>query len=579
MQLTPLELLAPAKNKDIGIAAIDCGADAVYIAGPSFGAREAAGNPVEDIAVLAGYAHRFGAKVYATVNTLLYDEELTEATDLLWSLYKAGADAVLVQDYRLLQQALPPIELHASTQAVCRNPQQAEALEALGFKRLVLERQLSLEQIKAIREAVSCELEFFVAGALCVCYSGECFLSEHLTDRSANRGACIQACRSLYDLQDADGKTLVRNYPLLSLKDYRLDGRIAELAEAGICSFKIEGRLKNESYVRNTVRHYSLALDKFIAEHPQYRRASAGRVEGGFTPNPQATFNRGYTNLFIDGARGSWLSGDSTKSKGEYAGRITAKGEGWIELDGTLALSNGDGLCTVSDNGEQTGFRADKCSGRRIEIKATEGLKVGQEIWRNYNIAFEKQLRSDSPERLVDVTVDFSASSITAVSATGVSVTLDIDGVYPPARNIASSVDNIRRQMSKRAGVYSFHVMSVDDTDVRFYPLSVLNGFRRQLADMLDERMAEIMAARRTAFKATDAPVPSQKRKAEDGVLMRSKYCIRYELGLCPKAGKRKDGRLMRSDCKQPLYLVNNDRRLQLAFDCKACEMAVLACD
>jgi len=579
MQLTPLELLAPAKNKDIGIAAIDCGADAVYIAGPSFGAREAAGNPVEDIAVLAGYAHRFGAKVYATVNTLLYDEELTEATDLLWSLYKAGADAVLVQDYRLLQQALPPIELHASTQAVCRNPQQAEALEALGFKRLVLERQLSLEQIKAIREAVSCELEFFVAGALCVCYSGECFLSEHLTDRSANRGACIQACRSLYDLQDADGKTLVRNYPLLSLQDYRLDGRIAELAEAGICSFKIEGRLKNESYVRNTVRHYSLALDKFIAEHPQYRRASAGRVEGGFTPNPQATFNRGYTILFIDGARGSWLSGDSTKSKGEYAGRITAKGEGWIELDGTLALSNGDGLCTVSDNGEQTGFRADKCSGRRIEIKSTEGLKVGQEIWRNYNIAFEKQLRSDSPERLVDVTVDFSANSITAVSATGASVTLDIDGVYPPARNIASSVDNIRRQMSKRAGVYSFHVMSVDDTDVRFYPLSVLNGFRRQLADMLDEKMAEIMAARRTAFKATDAPAPPQKRKAEDGVLMRSKYCIRYELGLCPKFGKRKDGRLMRSDCKQPLYLVNNGRRLQLAFDCKACEMAVLACD
>ena len=579
MQLTPLELLAPAKNKDIGIAAIDCGADAVYIAGPSFGAREAAGNPVEDIAVLAGYAHRFGAKVYATVNTLLYDEELTEATDLLWSLYKAGVDAVLVQDYRLLQQALPPIELHASTQAVCRTPQQAAALEALGFKRLVLERQLSLEQIKAIREAVSCELEFFVAGALCVCYSGECFLSEHLTDRSANRGACIQACRSLYDLQDADGKTLVRNYPLLSLQDYRLDGRIAELAEAGICSFKIEGRLKNESYVRNTVRHYSLALDKFIAEHPQYRRASAGRVEGGFTPNPQATFNRGYTNLFIDGARGSWLSGDSTKSKGEYAGRITAKGEGWIELDGTLALSNGDGLCTVSDNGEQTGFRADKCSGRRIEIKSTEGLKVGQEIWRNYNIAFEKQLRSDIPERLVDVTVDFSANSITAVSATGASVTLDIDGIYPPARNIASAVDNIRRQMSKRAGVYSFHVMSVDDTDVRFYPLSVLNGFRRRLADMLDERMAEIMAARRTAFKATDAPVPSQKRKAEDGVLMRSKYCIRYELGLCPKFGKRKDGRLMRSDCRQPFYLVNNGRRLQLAFDCKACEMAVLACD
>ena len=571
MQLT-LELLAPAKNKDIGIAAIDCGADAVYIAGPSFGAREAAGNPVEDIAALSEYAHRFGARVYATVNTLLYDEELQTAADLVWDLYKAGVDAILVQDYRLLQQELPPIEVHASTQAVCRTPQQAAALEALGFRRLVLERQLSLDQIRAIREAVSCELEFFVHGALCVCYSGECFLSEHLTDRSANRGACIQACRSLYDLEDASGKTLVRNYPLLSLKDLSLAGHIAELAEAGICSFKIEGRLKNESYVRNVVRHYSIALDRFIEAHPQYRRASAGRITGGFTPNIDATFNRGYTDLFIDGERGKWLSGDNTKSKGEYVGRITALGDGWIELDGTAAVSNGDGLCTVSDNGEQTGFRADRCTGRRIEIKSSEGLRTGQEIWRNYNIAFEKQLRSDSPQRLVDVMVDFSADSITAVSAAGASVTLDIRGDYPPALNIASAVDNIRRQLGKRAGVYSFHVMSVDDTDVRFYPLSVLNGFRRELAAMLDERMGSIMAATRTAFKPTEAPLPPQKRKAEDGVLMRSKYCIRYELGLCPKQGGKPGAR-------EPLFLVNNGRRLKLAFDCKACEMSVLACD
>ena len=571
MQLT-LELLAPAKNKDIGIAAIDCGADAVYIAGPSFGAREAAGNPVEDIAALSEYAHRFGARVYATVNTLLYDEELQTAADLVWDLYKAGVDAILVQDYRLLQQELPPIEVHASTQAVCRTPQQAAALEALGFRRLVLERQLSLDQIRVIREAVSCELEFFVHGALCVCYSGECFLSEHLTDRSANRGACIQACRSLYDLEDASGKTLVRNYPLLSLKDLSLAGHIAELAEAGICSFKIEGRLKNESYVRNVVRHYSIALDRFIEAHPQYRRASAGRITGGFTPNIDATFNRGYTDLFIDGERGKWLSGDNTKSKGEYVGRITALGDGWIELDGTAAVSNGDGLCTVSDNGEQTGFRADRCTGRRIEIKSSEGLRTGQEIWRNYNIAFEKQLRSDSPQRLVDVMVDFSADSITAVSAAGASVTLDIRGDYPPALNIASAVDNIRRQLGKRAGVYSFHVMSVDDTDVRFYPLSVLNGFRRELAAMLDERMGSIMAATRTAFKPTEAPLPPQKRKAEDGVLMRSKYCIRYEFGLCPKQGGKPGAR-------EPLFLVNNGRRLKLAFDCKACEMSVLACD
>lgn len=569
MQLTKLELLAPAKNKDIGIAAIDCGADAVYIAGPSFGAREAAGNPVQDIAGLANYAHSFGAKVYATVNTLLHDEELSMAAQLVWELYEAGADAILVQDYRLLGQSLPPIELHASTQAVCRTPEQASALEALGFSRLVLERQLSLEQIASIRKAVSCELEFFVHGALCVCYSGECFLSEHLSERSANRGACIQACRSLYDLQDADGKTLMRNFPLLSLKDYRLDNHIAELADAGICSFKIEGRLKNESYVRNTVRHYSKVLDAFIASHPQYCRASAGRVEGGFTPGLQATFNRGYTDLYIDGQRGSWLSGSSTKSKGEFVGRISAKGADWIELDGKAALSNGDGLCTVSDNGEQTGFRADRCDGARIIIKSTEGLRVGQEIYRNYNAAFEKQLRAEKPERLIDVTVDFSAAAITAVSAAGAAVTLEIREDYPAALNMANAVNNIRRQLGKRAGVYSFHVMSVDDSDVRFYPLSVLNGFRRELADMLDARMAEIMAAGRTAFKPTGAPVPPQKRKAEKGELMRSRYCLRYELGLCTKQGKT----------TKTLYLVNNGRRLQLEFDCKNCEMAVLACN
>ena len=579
MQLKQLELLAPARNKDIGIAAIDCGADAVYIAGPSFGAREAAGNSVGDIAVLAQYAHRFGARVYATVNTLLYDDELPKAAELIWELYRAGVDAVLVQDYRLLGQELPAIELHASTQAVCRTPQQAAALEALGFKRLVLERQLSLEQIAAIRETVSCELEFFVAGALCVCYSGECFLSEHLTERSANRGACIQACRSLYDLVDADGKTLVRGYPLLSLSDYRLDGHIGELAQAGICSFKIEGRLKGESYVRNTVRHYSLALDRFVAEHPGYCRASAGRVAGGFSPNLQATFNRGFTDLFIEGRRGSWLSGDSTKSKGEYAGKIVAKGEGWIELDGSLEIHNGDGLCTVARNGEQSGFRADRCTGTRIEIKSAEGLKVGQSIWRNYNIAFEKQLAGERPERLVDVTVDFSASEIIAVSAAGASVTLAIRGDYPPALNIAGAVNNIRRQLGKRSGVYSFHVMSIDDADVRFYPLSVLNGFRRELAEMLDARMAEIMAAGRTAFSPTQAPVPPQKRRAEAGVLMRSRYCIRYELGFCPKFGKRTDARVAKGSFREPFYLVNNGRRLQLAFDCKACEMSVLACD
>ena len=254
MQLK-LELLAPAKNKDIGIAAIDCGADAVYIAGPSFGAREAAGNSISDIKDLVDYARNFSAKIFVTVNTILFDSELDKAKEMIWNIYRAGADAIIVQDLAITKMELPPIELHASTQAAIRTPEQAKILEALGFTRLILERELSIDQINAIRKAVKCELEFFVHGALCVCYSGQCYLSKRLTGRSANRGECAQACRSSYDLIDSTGKVIVKNRPLLSLKDYRLDERIGDLVESGICSFKIEGRLKNASYVKNITRY------------------------------------------------------------------------------------------------------------------------------------------------------------------------------------------------------------------------------------------------------------------------------------------------------------------------------------
>ena len=290
-----LELLAPARTAQIGIAAIDCGADAVYIAGPAFGARQAAGNSVEDIRELCTYAHRFGVRIYATVNTLLEREEIPQARALVRQLEEAGVDALIVQDPAVLGMS-STLVMHASTQCAIRTPQKAQGLENLGFGRLVLERELSLDQIRAISRSVNTEIEFFVHGALCVCYSGQCYLSEYLTGRSANRGACAQPCRNLYDLQDASGKVLVRNKALLSLKDYQLIHRLEDLAEAGVSSFKIEGRLKNESYVRNVVKAYSEALDALIRKHPdRYRRSSFGQVRGGFTPNLQKTFNRGYT--------------------------------------------------------------------------------------------------------------------------------------------------------------------------------------------------------------------------------------------------------------------------------------------
>ena len=295
-----LELLAPARNADIGIAAIDCGADAVYIAGPAFGARQAAGNPVEEVRRLCAYAHRFGARVFVTFNTILFEDELDEARRLFLALEEAGADAFIVQDLAVLDFGAH-VPLHASTQCAIRTPEQARFYESLGFSRLVLERELSLEEVAAIRAAVSCELEFFVHGALCVCYSGNCYLSEYLAGRSANRGACVQACRSLYDLSDASGKVLLRDKALLSLRDYNLSERLEELAAGGICSFKIEGRLKNQSYVCNVVRAYSRVLDALVAAQPrQWRRASFGTVRGGFEPDLSKTFNRGYTQLYLE---------------------------------------------------------------------------------------------------------------------------------------------------------------------------------------------------------------------------------------------------------------------------------------
>ena len=398
-----LELLAPARDLQIGIAAIDCGADAVYIAGPQFGARQAAGNSVEDIRRLCDYAHRFGARIFVTLNTILYDSELEDAYGFMLQVQDAGADAIIVQDMAVIEMARRGIgekfqklriPLHASTQCAIRTPEQARFLESLGFSRLILERELSLEQIRAIRDAVSCELEFFVHGALCVCYSGQCYLSEMIAGRSANRGACIQACRSLYDLVDASGKVLVRNKALLSLKDYNLRSRIEDLAEAGITSFKIEGRLKNESYVRNVVRDYSMTLDNLIGRcHDKYVRGSFGKVSGGFQPDLTKTFNRGYTELFIDGKRGRWAAMDAAKSMGEFIGTVASTSRHGVEvsLNKGVSLNNGDGFSFVARNGKVEGFRGDVCSGGSIRCRIPASLTAGVQLYRNINAAFEKE--------------------------------------------------------------------------------------------------------------------------------------------------------------------------------------------
>ena len=424
-----LELLAPARDLQIGIAAIDCGADAVYIAGPRFGARQAAGNEIDDIRQLCEYAHKFGARIFVTLNTILYDNELEDAWEHMLSVQEAGADALIVQDLAVVALAKERgygLPLHASTQCAIQTPEQAVFLESLGFSRLILERELSLDQIRAIRNAVTCELEFFVHGALCVCYSGQCYLSEHIAGRSANRGACIQACRSRYDLVDENGKILVRDKALLSLKDYNLKKRVRELAEAGITSFKIEGRLKNESYVRNVVRDYSLELENLVASDSGFERGSWGSISGGFTPDTSKTFNRGYTELFIDGKKGKWAAMDAAKGMGEEIGEITSlnKDKSTITLrlnKAGISLNNGDGFSFVARNGDVCGFRGDVCNGNSIKCKACPELFVGARIFRNIDIAFEKDIEKNPCKReiKVNVTIDCrkAQSGVIVVSA------------------------------------------------------------------------------------------------------------------------------------------------------------------
>ena len=630
-----LELLAPARNADIGIAAIDCGADAVYIAGPAFGARQAAGNPVEEVRRLCAYAHRFGARVFVTFNTILYEEELAEARQLFRSLEEAGADAFIVQDLAVLDFGAR-VPLHASTQCAIRTPEQARFYESQGFARLVLERELSLQEVAAIRTAVSCELEFFVHGALCVCYSGNCYLSEYLAGRSANRGACVQACRSLYDLSDASGKVLLRDKALLSLRDYNLVDRLEDLAEGGIVSFKIEGRLKNLSYVCNVVRAYSRALDALVAAHPdRWRRASFGMVRGGFEPDLSKTFNRGYTQLYLDGRRGPWAAMDTPKGMGERIGEVASvrplnSRECVVTVrprGRDLKLSSGDGFAVVGREGI-TGFRGDVCEGLQIRCKQVSGLQPGAALYRNLDVAFEKTLQTNRPERLLDVRLMLVPAVAEGTPATAASdslrgafslISCDEEGSGAaetglmlvaetedgrrasvplpegePADNQERMAALLQTQLSKKTGIYQFRFSPQNTLSLPLLPAARLNALRRDLAEALDQdpcRQRPLPEGRKTetgpgcapyTYKANVSnslaaaryggagePAYEQTHRT-DAELMRTRYCVRYELGLCP----RHHG----SGTNAPLFLTNQGRRLQLTFDCARCEMTVSPC-
>ena len=571
-----LELLAPARTADVGIDAINAGADAIYIGGPDFGARKAAGNSIDDIARLCDYAHRFGVSVFVTFNTRVTDDGLERLHAQMLECQRAGADAFIIRDPRICGWKDITRPLHASTQCSIRTVDDARRFASLGCSRIVLERQLCLEDIRRIHAAVGCEIEFFVHGAICVGYSGECRLSEYLNGRSADCGDCIQACRSRYDLTDAQGNVLVHDKALLSLKDYKLLDRLEDLADAGVCSFKIEGRLKNSSYVRNVVREYSDALNAIIGRRGWgWRRSSFGRVHGGFSPDSDKTFNRAYTQLFIDGKRGRWASVEAPKSMGERIGviqRIRPCGRGAVELGVRLdsrdiRLSNGDGFAFADERRGVVGFRGDVCRGDTVICKEVEGLRPGVILWRNVSREFEKQMDADPGKRLLDVGVSLHIGGgevrAAAVCEDGNRATV-IQAIpdAEAARDEGRMRSVIEGQIGKITDIYCFRMTELQsDGPLPMMSASFVNALRRSLAEELVRTHTHAFAGR-DVFPA-DIPAPVYDSEP----LLCSRYCIRYQLGMCP--------RYQGAAASGPLFLVNNGRSLALDFDCARCEMTV----
>ena len=596
-----IELLAPAKNLTCGIAAIDHGADAVYIGAQRYGARMAAGNSVEDIAELCRYAHPFGVKVYVTVNTIIYDEELDDTNQLLAELEKAGVDAVLVQDSSLFTHH-SSLSLHASTQTDNRTPEKVAWLRSLGFKRVVLARELSVDEIREIHEKVpDVELEVFVHGALCVSYSGQCYASQYCFGRSANRGACAQFCRLSYDLVDSSGTTVERGRHLLSLKDLCQIDHLEELMEAGAVSFKIEGRLKEVDYVKNVTAAYSQQLNQIIARHPdRYQRASRGRCSYTFEPNLKKTFNRGFTTYFLHGRQPNIFSPDTPKALGEYVGRVKEIRHDSFNVAGTASFANGDGLCFFGERNEGlTGFRVNRAVGNRLyPFKMPSGLKPGMALYRNNDMEFERLMAGKTAERKIPLTMTLAA----------VEGGFTLNGIFFEAEHQLAQKpqrENIIRQLTKLGGTpYECESVEFVPEDFNYFiPSSQLAEWRRQLVSSLldssqrkeQRSFSKLTPAKECKMVKYDYPYlynaanekardfyasrgvgdataleTSRNTKPANTLLMQCRHCIRYSLGYCVENGGE------RPRWKEPLYLVSGDgRRFRLEFDCRKCQMNV----
>ena len=596
-----IELLAPAKDFDTAVDAIDCGADAVYIGAGRFGARYAATNSIDDIARVAEYAHRYGAKVYATLNTLLFDNELEDARQQAIALIKAGVDALIVQDMAYCRMGLP-IELHASTQTNCVTPEKVKFFEEVGFARAILERSLSREQICDIRKATTIELEAFVHGAICVSQSGRCFFSRSTSERSGNRGECSQPCRLEYDLCNDKGEVIIKSKHLLSVRDFDLSARLGEMIDAGICSLKIEGRLKDRTYVRNIVSLYRRLLDVEIAKRSDVERSSVGNSTIEFEPNASRTFTRGAGEYFFDGKRRGVASFDTPKAMGERIGKVSRIDRRGIILDRKHDLTTGDGVCFIS-NGALVGTNVVGIEGERVLLNRYDSVAAGIELFRNYNRLFSQAVERSRIKRTIsaDLYLQFGEGCITltATDESGISAVATIAQQSEEARDKAKGEEALRRQLS-RSGDTIFEVRNIEINEVRFAPMSVLGALRREVFELLEkERLAHHKSSEQfiensTAKYPTTVLTPqdnvtnhlAREFYADHGVsdiaegldcrtstageqVVISDYCIRREIGECLLEKPR-----LRGD----LYLVRGTKKYRLCFDCKACQMKVFDC-
>lgn len=598
-----IELLAPAKNKETAIAAINAGADAVYIGYLKFGARSAAGNSLEDIKELVGYAHKFKVKIYVTLNTIFNDEEIEQVKDLIADLYNIGVDGIIIQDMGILEFELPPIPIIASTQCNNDSLEKVKFLEKTGFKRVILPREFSIEEIENISKNTKIEIETFVHGALCVSYSGQCYLSYAIGGRSANRGECAQPCRKKYSLKDADGNFIAKDSYLLSLKDFNLSDHLEELIKAGVTSFKIEGRLKDEDYIKNIVSHYRIELDKIIQKN-NLERSSIGVSTIDFTPNPSKTFNRGYTNYFLKERNKNISAMQYSKSLGEYIGKVKEVKSDHFTITNNV-LNNSDGICFFNSYNELQGTKINKSEGHKVYPNSMFEIKPGIEIYRNYDSKFSNLLASSDLTRKLSVEISVSQKDnqliFTIMDDEGISANLSINDDFEEAKNKETALKNIQKQLIKLGNTeFEINNIQINLTKIPFLTLSELNSIRRELVEKLQERRKIINTQdyrtedlqqveypyKKLSYKAnvynSKAKLFYEKRgvseielAAEDQKslknkeVMLTKHCLKYMFGFC---SKQKDSKQV----KEPLFLVDEfNKEYPLGFNCKECKMTI----